>query len=219
MKKSNSPSSVDKPRNNPCHLRAHQSHVRRGPPATCNLAKRKPNKKFLKIVATLITIVSLLLISYTLINSATLQEEFSTQVQDYGIPSLFILSLLLDLIPQLISPVMILATAILAGINIHYAIAITILGSTIGSITGFALGKKYMYKAVNLTTSKSATQKLTHLTNKYGKIIVPLAAISPLPYLPVLLGAMNFSRRNFTIYGLVPRAASFIIFGYLIQAI
>lgn len=54
---------------------------------------------------------------------------------------------------------------------------------------------------------------------KKRKIIVPIAAISPLPYLPVLLGAMNFSKQNFIIYGLIPRALSFIIFGYIIQTI
>lgn len=182
----------------------------------------KQNKKIktaIKVAATLVTIVSLTLIFYTLINSEALQQQFSTQVQTYGIPSLFILSLLLDLIPQLISPVVPLAAAILAGINIHYAIVITVLGSVIGSITGFVLGKKYMYKAVDILTSKKAAQKLTNLTNKYGKIIVPIAAISPLPYLPVLLGAMNFTKKNFMIYGLIPRAIGFIVFGYIIQTI
>ena len=183
----------------------------------------RPNKKKVKttleVIATLVTLISLALIFYTLTSSEALKQEFSTQVQDYGIPSLFIFSLLLDLIPQLISPVVMLATAILAGINIHCAILVTILGSTLGSIIGFALGKKYMYTAVDVLTSKKATQRLTYLTNKYGKIIVPIAAISPLPYLPVLLGAMNLSRKNFAIYGLIPRILSFIIFGYLIQSI
>lgn len=183
----------------------------------------KSNKKkiqtTIKVGVILITIVSLFLIFYTLINSEILEQEFSKQVQDYGIPSLFILSLLLDLLPQLISPIIILTAATVVGINIYYAVIITILGSTIGSIIGFTLGKKYMYTAVNLLASKKATRKLTKLTNEYGKIVVLIAAISPLPYLPVLLGAMNFSKRNFLIYGLIPRATSFIIFGYIIKII
>jgi len=183
----------------------------------------KPNKKKvrigLKAIATIITVVSLALILYTLTNSEILKQNFSTQIENYGIPSIFILSLLLDLIPQIISPIIILTAAILAGINIHYAIATTILGSTIGSLVGFVLGKKYMFKAVNLTISKSTTQKLTRLTNKYGKIIVPIAAISPLPYLPILLGAMNFTKQNFIIYGLIPRALSLAVFGYITQII
>jgi membrane protein YqaA with SNARE-associated domain len=183
----------------------------------------RPNKKKIQAIVKagviLVTIVSLFLIFYTLANSEALEQKFSTQVQNYGIPSLFILSLLLDLIPQIISPVVMLATATVAGVNIHYAVITAILGSATGSIIGFILGKKYMHTAVDILTSKKATQKLTTLTNKYGKIIVPIAAISPLPYLPVLLGAMNFSKRNFLIYGLIPRAISFIIFGYLIKLI
>ncbi len=181
------------------------------------------NKKKIKVAIkageVVVTTVLLMLIFYILINSGTLQQEFESTVYIYGAPSLFALSFLLDLVPQLISPVMMLAAAIFAGINFYSAIIITILGSTIGSILGFVLGKKYMYTSVDLLTSKKAAEKLTRLTNKYGKIIVPIAAISPLPYLPVLLGAMNFSKRNFIIYGLVPRALGFIIFGYLIQAI
>ncbi len=173
-------------------------------------------KFFLKLIATLITLVSLTLILYTIINSQSLQQEFSLQVQTYGIPSLFILSVLLDLIPQLISPIILLAASLLAGINTHYAIATTVLGSTIGSILGFVIGKKYMYKAVYLLVTKKRAQRLTFLTNKYGKIAIPLAAISPVPYLPVLLGAMNLSKKNFLIYGLLPRAIGIIIYGYLV---
>ena len=183
----------------------------------------KPNKEHvqttIKASVILATVVLLFLIFYILISPETLEQQFSTQVQDYGIPSLFTLSLFLDLIPQPISPAVILATAIVAGINTYYAIIATILGSLIGSIIGFALGKKYMYTAVDILTSKKTAQRLTKLTNKYGKIVVPIAAISPLPYLPVLLGAMNFSPKNFLFYGLIPRAIGFIIFGYLIEMV
>lgn len=183
----------------------------------------EPHKKeirtTLKVSTVIVTALSIALILYTLINSETLQQEFSIEVHNYGIPSLFVFSLILDLVPQVISPVVILGAGVLAGVNTYFAIIITILGSTIGSVLGFILGKKYMYTAVDLLTSRNATKKLTYLTNKYGKVIVPLAAISPLPYLPVLLGAMNFSKKNFIVYGLIPRALSFIIFGYLIQTI
>ena len=179
----------------------------------------KQEKRSIRIISSLITIISIALIIYTLINSTTLQKEFSSQVQSYGIPSILTLSILLDLIPQLISPIIILAASLVAGVNTPLAIIATIVGSSIGSIIGFALGKKYMCKAVTLLSTEPTRKRLTHLTNKYGKIIVPLAAISPLPYLPVLLGAMNLSKKNFLIYGLIPRALSFIIFGYLIKTI
>jgi len=171
----------------------------------------------IRAIALLVTITSFVLILYTLINSESLRQATSIQIQTYGISALFLSSLLLDLIPQLLSPAMALAAAILAGINTNLAILITILGSTIGSIIGFALGKKYMFRAVDILTTRQSAQKLTYLTNRYGKIIIPLAAISPLPYLPVLFGAMNFTKRNFIIYGLIPRAIGIIIYGYMVN--
>lgn len=182
------------------------------------LSKKKV-KKGIDVTSIIITIASLILIVYTIINSSSLQSQFQAQVQFYGIPSIFVLSFFLDLLPQLLSPMAIMIAGIVAGISTPLAIATTSLGSLIGSIIGFAIGKKYMYSAVQLTTSERNAQKLTHLTNKYGKIIVPLAAISPLPYLPILLGAMNFTKKNFIIYGLLPRVASLIVVGCLTKII
>jgi uncharacterized membrane protein YdjX (TVP38/TMEM64 family) len=144
-----------------------------------------------------------------------LSDKVSVQLQTYGAPALFFITLILDLIPQIISPVVAMITAIVIGMNIYLAIIATILGSTIGSFIGFMLGKKYMFDAVNAMASKKSIDRLTDLTNKYGKIIVPLAAISPIPYLPVLLGAINLSKKNFIIYGLIPRTIGIILFGYI----
>ena len=183
----------------------------------------KPTKKEvrlgLKITVATITLVSTVLIFYTLLNQNYLESQFSDKIQTYGVSALFILAFLLDLIPQLISPIMTLAASLTTPINPHYAILSTALGSTLGSMLGYKLGKSHMYQALRLTTAKESRKKMTRLTNKYGKIAVPLMAISPLPYLPILLGAINLSRKNFLIYGIIPRVLSFIIFGYLIKTI
>ncbi len=159
----------------------------------------------------------LILIIYGLTNLSFLDEEFSSLIYDYGVLALFVISILLDLVPQLISPVIALGTGIIAGINVHYAIFATVLGSMLGSIIGFILGKKYMFDVVDILVSEKSIARVTGLTNKYGKVVVPLAAISPLPYLPVLLGAMNFSKKNFFTYGIIPRILGIIIFGYIVN--
>ena len=173
-------------------------------------------KKAIGFISVFISLIIISLMVYGLMNASTLGEEASSQIQNYGIPALFIMSLIFDLIPQILSPVAAMIMAVVLGINIYYAIIATILGSTIGSIIGFALGKKYMFDAVNAMASKKSVERLTDLTNRYGKVAVPIAAISPLPYLPVLLGAMNFTKKNFIIYGLIPRALSIIILSSII---
>jgi membrane protein YqaA with SNARE-associated domain len=173
-------------------------------------------KKSIAFISVFISLIIIALMIYGLMNVETLGEEVTSQIQDYGVPALFIISILLDLIPQIISPVAAMVMAVVMGVNIYSAIIATILGSTIGSIIGFALGKKYMFKAVNAMASKKSVNRLTDLTNRYGKIAVPIAAISPVPYLPVLLGAINFSNKNFIIFGLIPRALSIIILSSII---
>ncbi|MDH3353401.1 MAG: VTT domain-containing protein [Nanoarchaeota archaeon] len=180
---------------------------------------KEATAKTIRFASAFITLTILGILAYSLTNITKLDENVYSLIHNYGESALFLISILLDLIPQLISPVIALGTGIIAGINVHYAIIATIFGSTLGSVIGFALGKKYMFEAVDILTSEKSAKRLNTLTNKYGKIIVPLAAISPLPYLPVFLGAINFSKRNFLIYGIIPRALSFIVYGYLISAI
>jgi membrane protein DedA with SNARE-associated domain len=182
-------------------------------------AEIKKSRKRIKVLTILLTSISIFLIIYTLTNLEQLQTEFSTQVQNYGIPGLFAMVFLLELIPQLVSPIIILIAGIFAGINVHLAILTAVFASAMGSTLGFTLGKKYVCKALNILGDKKAIAKITKLTNKYGKIMIPIAAFSPLPYLPVLFGAMNFTKKNFLIYGLIPRTLSLIAYGYIARII
>ena len=176
-------------------------------------------KKTVTFASIFVGLLTMALVVYSLLNVGILNQKVSSGIQVYGLPALFVISALLDLIPQIISPIVAMGAAIIVGMNSYYAILATILGSSVGSIIGFALGKKYMFDAVDAMSTKRSVNKLTKLTNKYGKVIVPIAAVSPLPYLPVVLGAMNFSKRNFLIYGLIPRALSITLYGYLIYLI
>jgi len=179
----------------------------------------KTKKKVIKVTSVFITLLILAVLIYSIANVAILKEETSSLIKDYGVPALFIISIFLDLIPQYISPVVVLGIAILANMNIYYTTAAIILGSAIGSIIGYTIGKKYLHNAVDIFSTKKSTKKLTDLINNYGKIIIPLAAASPVPYLPVVIGTMQFSKRNFIIYGLIPRALSLAIYAYFFSII
>ena len=172
-------------------------------------------KKVMKTTIMLITLAIAILIAYSIASIIFLDEGSSPLIQTYGAPALFLISVFLDLIPQYISPIVALVAAIASGINIYSATIATILGSTVGAIIGYAIGKKYLHTAVDILATKKSTRKLTQLTNNYGKIIIPLAAVSPIPYLPVAIGAIQFSKRNFIIYGLIPRALGIAAYAYL----
>ena len=179
---------------------------------------KKPKKGVTRIVEVLGVLIGLLVIAlliYGFLNIDTIGNEVDEKIYSYGLPGLFIVSALLDLIPQFISPVIVLGSAIIIGINFKFAIIAVVLGSAAGSIIGFWLGKHYLLDIVNMLVSKKKSDRMEELMNKYGKIIVSVAAISPLPYLPVVLGALRMSNKNFLIYGLIPRALSIIVIGYL----
>ena len=47
--------------------------------------------------------------------------------------------------------------------------------------------------------------------NKKGKIIVAIAAVSPVPYIPMVLGAIKMARKEFILWGILPRSIGIII--------
>ena len=179
----------------------------------------KNMKRIVGFVSLFITFIFVVLMIYGLTNPEFLNEDISFFIFNYGAIGLFVVSAILDLIPQLISPIVALGVSFVAGMNIYYAIIATIFGSMLGSLIGFVIGKRYMFNAVNILISKKSTFRLSNLINKHGKIVVLLAAISPIPYFPVFLGAINFSGRNLIIDGVLPRTLSIILAGYIIKII
>jgi len=91
------------------------------------------------------------------------------------------------------------------------------LGSAFGAVVGFSLGKKYGLKLSIGWLGEKKVKKIEHGINTYGKWIVGVAAFSPLPYISIVFGALDMSWRNFILYGMIPRAISFILLAiYLI---
>lgn len=184
--------------------------------------KKVCNQKTIKEIEIISLVLSLIILGvfiYSLFNIGDIENTLKEEIYTYGLPGLFLVSIFLDLVPQFFSPFIVLATAIIAGLNVNLAIFIVASGSTVGATIGFILGKKYMFSLVDCLIKPEKTVKMTRMINKHGKWIVPVTAISPLPYVPLVIGALNFSKKNFIIYGLIPRIIGLTIFGYLINLI
>ena len=94
---------------------------------------RRKIKRTVKFASVIIILVVLAFLFYGITNVVSISEEASILINNYGASALFLVSIFLDLIPQVISPIIILGVGLLAGINIYYAILATVLGSIIGS--------------------------------------------------------------------------------------
>ena len=87
----------------------------------------------------------------------------------------------------------------------------------IGGLLGFWLGKKYGFRMVCAMAKKESIQTILRFKDKYGNFFMFLSAFSPLPYFPIIFGAVLVEKKDFIVYGLIPRALFIIAGAYMIQ--
>lgn len=173
-------------------------------------------KKEIEIIEVLLAMIIIALCIISLISYNILKVKITAGVETYGLLGLFIVSSVIEFIPNFFHPILGLLVAVASGIKVYSAIISTILGSILGSILGFELGKAYGFKFICNIFDRITIQKLLDFKNKYGNFVMFLAAVTPLPYLPMVFGAVSASRKDFIVYGLLPRILSYIVIGYLL---
>ena len=150
------------------------------------------------------------------INYTYIEGVVNHNVKNYGFIGIFVLSFVLDFLPQYFSPHSILLGGYLFEFNFIFVLLLVSLGSFFGSITSFFLGRNIRREVVQSIVGKKQKQGAKKLINKQGKWFVALAAISPLPYLPLVLGSIDMDWNNFLIFGVVPRTIGFILLSLLL---
>jgi len=168
-----------------------------------------------KITAIIVLILTILFFLYSIINYAVLKEVVSEEVETYGLIGIFIFSFLFEFVPQYISPHILIVSSLLVGFNLIYVMLAMIIGSTFGSIAAFEIGYKLKKHSKLLFEflGKEKTLKFEKKINNSGRWIIALAAVSPIPYIPILFGMAHLSRRNFFVYGIIPRVLGFLAVG------
>lgn len=171
----------------------------------------KHNKKVDFLIIALVIVFSLFFITRYIF----FQEEFLREILFYGLITLFIASILVELIPQFIHPYFLIATAASVGMNIDKVVFLCVLGSLLGSIIGFEIGRKNGTRIVPIFFKEKTVKKIFEFWNNKGYLFVFIAAVSPVPYFPIVFGSLDMSRRDFILFGLIPRAVSISLFSYL----
>ena len=168
--------------------------------------------KLKKRLSTLNLMISLTIIGLGLagiIGYTFLKQELSKDALAYGFISLFLVTAFLEFIPQMIHPYFAFVAAISSGLNMPMAFAFSLAGSIIGSVIGFEVGKKQGIDFVCLLLSNKAILKVFKFWYRFGYLFVFLAALTPLPYFPILFGALQMSRKDFYKFGVIPRSLGF----------
>ncbi len=170
-------------------------------------------EKGYKIFGILIAIFAIVIFIFAMINHLAIETKITEQISIYGLTTLFIISFFLEFIPQYISPHITIFSAALLKLNLINAFFAIAIGSSLGSFLGFEVGKRIKHRT-NFTESlfgKKIGKKLEKGLNNKGKFIISLTAVTPLPYIPMIWGVLNVSRKNFLIYGIIPRVIGLLI--------
>lgn len=163
----------------------------------------------------LIVVLSFIAIAILAIyNRAVFENLLAEGIQQYGYYALFAVNFLLEFVPQVIAPALALASSIAGGLNVHLAILVGVFASFLGSVSGYEIGLENGFELLEDIVKKRNVNKVVNFMNNYGKYAVLAAALSPLPYVPMIIGALNMNRKNFALFGLIPRAIGLIVVGY-----
>lgn len=173
--------------------------------------------KKIKVIDIVVILIILGMSIFALIKYSFFRGELARGVGEFGLVGVFIMAFILESIPQIIHPFssVILATGL--GTNVFYATLFVCVGSFFGALAGFEIGRKYGFGLICPLLSKKSLTKTVYLWDKYGHVFVFIAAISPLPYFPMIFGSLGMRRKFFWMFGLIPRIITFAFLGMLLN--
>ncbi len=166
---------------------------------------------YYKFFSWAVTIAVLLLFVAGIAYRVEIGEKVNASIATYGFMGLFILVFLFDFLPQYLSTYVPITSAMLFGMDPFAVCIVSIVASTVGSILAFEIGSKASKRFINDVINIKDHKKVERSANTWGKWVVLIAAFTPLPYIPMLFGALKLTRRNFYIYGVAAKTADFII--------
>lgn len=175
-----------------------------------------------KIITFVLALIFLILFIYAIVNYKILRqsisEEVSEYVDEYGYYAIFILVVLFEISPQpLVSGIIPLATGLTLGMSDYYLLITSAIGVVVSSLLGYFIGKRWGIDVSIKLIGKKDYQRYLELAKKYGNIAIAIAALTPVPYLPVLAGAFKMKLNDFITYGIFFRIIYFLIFGYFLS--
>ncbi|MFH1802016.1 MAG: VTT domain-containing protein [archaeon] len=171
----------------------------------------------IEVIVTVITLVFIEIFTLSIMYQDELSNFIGGEARTSGYFFIVIASAVLEFIPQLIAPTWIMINAAILDLPLLTTTIYIIIGSTLGAGIGYIVGRKYGIKFARKMFGKDKINKVAKLFNTHGRWFVALAALTPLPYLTIVFGAIGMSPKNITFFGLIPRAISYVILYALIK--
>jgi len=182
-----------------------------------DIKKRVSRKRVISFSIAFFAII-LLIFFIILLNFSKVETEIAALVSAYGYIVIFLAAFLVDVIMQPIGPEIPLIAGAIAGINLLYVILLTAAGSALASVTGYWLGKKFGASGFKKLYDEKVYRKWRIKYRKKGILVLAIAAVTPVPYVPVcwISGMFHMKRINFLVFGILTRIIRILTVSFII---
>lgn len=169
----------------------------------------------IKVELGLVSLIATVIFIVSLYYRTTITSLLSNEVAASGLVMALLLTFVLELLPQYVSPDVLFISGAVVGLSLFWLLIMVCIGSVLASLLGFELGRVYGGSIARRVVNAATIVGIERRMNTYGKWVVTAGALLPLPYVPLLFGALHMTRRNFILYGIIPRVVGFFAF-YLV---
>ena len=134
------------------------------------------------------------------------ENQVQSFIISYGLIAVFLIAFLADLLMQPIGPDVPLYIGVVFGLHPIQVLAIVLFASSLATVLGYYLGIKFGTEGFCKFYGEKKYKKIKSRYLKYS-FIVPIAAISPVPYVPIcwISGIFRMNKVKFFLYALIPR--------------
>ena len=160
----------------------------------------------LKIKFVLFTLFVLVFFFFVATYVDQIQGVLDGFILAYGLIAVFVIAFLSDAVMQPIGPDIPILTGILLGLNPILVFLVALAASGLATVVGYYIGRKYGAHGFRKFYGKEKYKKLVKTYHKYH-FIVPIAAFTPIPYVPIcwISGIMKMHKIKFFIFAVGSR--------------
>ncbi len=152
-------------------------------------------KRVVKFLMFSLNIIILLLLIWSLINYKILSKEVTKLVMFGGLTIMVIFVILLEGMPLFLGPsVSVLAILAMGVFNPWLILFLFILSALVGNVFYFYLGY-FSGEKILKYFPKENVKKYKLFFKKYGRNMMIIMAISPIPYLPTIAGVFKMNSK------------------------
>ena len=179
------------------------------------IQKIRETKKKVKLRFFLFLFIVALIMILSFFFYPQIKEFIRFTIETYGFIAVFVISYISDIIMQPTAPDIPIAIGIFFGLNPIFVTLAAIIASALATITGYYLGLRFGANGFKKFYGNKKYKKIRKTYLKY-RLIIPLAAISPIPYVPVcwISGMLKMERIKFFLYAMIPRSLRLIIIAF-----